>query len=282
MYYNARWYDPALGRFAQADSIVPPGVQGLDRYAYVNNNPMRYTDPTGHCPICVIMIGTGLALVGAVMAIDQINYGAEEYNWASQQSGLAGEQQAAQQWQDNCMGQCHYAHAAETTPGAIVGGERPATPIGDVLVDGAWNMTQGATSLVGSAAEIGIAGAAANKLMSFNNKGSMFLTADEFNTFGDSYGGNRGYTFITSPVGGDIAENAASIEEMGRLLGRDFPSGSTIYRIDIDNIAAHNSRMPFAGNKYWIPGGFTRGGLPERIIDSLDLRYLNRHTVIPK
>jgi len=48
MFYNARWYDPALGRFAQADSIVPPGVQGLDRYAYVNNNPMRYTDPTGH------------------------------------------------------------------------------------------------------------------------------------------------------------------------------------------------------------------------------------------
>ena len=48
MYYNARWYDPALGRFTQADSIVPPGVQGLDRYAYVNNNPMRYTDPTGH------------------------------------------------------------------------------------------------------------------------------------------------------------------------------------------------------------------------------------------
>ena len=27
MYYNARWYDPSLGRFAQADSIVPPGVQ---------------------------------------------------------------------------------------------------------------------------------------------------------------------------------------------------------------------------------------------------------------
>ena len=48
MFYNARWYDPALGRFAQADSIVPGGVQGLDRYAYVNNNPMRYTDPSGH------------------------------------------------------------------------------------------------------------------------------------------------------------------------------------------------------------------------------------------
>ena len=48
MFYNARWYDPTLGRFAQADSIVPGGVQGLDRYAYVNNNPLRYNDPTGH------------------------------------------------------------------------------------------------------------------------------------------------------------------------------------------------------------------------------------------
>ncbi|MGI5985443.1 MAG: RHS repeat-associated core domain-containing protein [Oscillospiraceae bacterium] len=50
-YYNARWYDPTLGRFMQADTIVPPhqGTQGFDRYAYVNNNPMRYTDPTGHC-----------------------------------------------------------------------------------------------------------------------------------------------------------------------------------------------------------------------------------------
>jgi RHS repeat-associated protein len=48
MFYNARWYDVSLGRFAQADSIVPPGVQGLDRYAYVNNSPMNYVDPSGH------------------------------------------------------------------------------------------------------------------------------------------------------------------------------------------------------------------------------------------
>ncbi|NOH04091.1 MAG: hypothetical protein HND47_20035 [Chloroflexi bacterium] len=48
MFYNARWYDPSLKRFAQADSIVPPGVQGLDRYAYVNNSPIQNTDPTGY------------------------------------------------------------------------------------------------------------------------------------------------------------------------------------------------------------------------------------------
>jgi pimeloyl-ACP methyl ester carboxylesterase len=49
MFYNARWYDPALGRFAQADSIVPGGVQGYDRYAYVNNSPLNHTDPSGYC-----------------------------------------------------------------------------------------------------------------------------------------------------------------------------------------------------------------------------------------
>ncbi|MCG2783910.1 MAG: hypothetical protein L6461_02280 [Anaerolineae bacterium] len=51
MFYNARWYDPQLGRFAQADTIIPEqtqGTQAWDRYAYVNNNPLRYTDPSGH------------------------------------------------------------------------------------------------------------------------------------------------------------------------------------------------------------------------------------------
>jgi RHS repeat-associated protein len=50
MYYNARWYDNTTGRFAQADTIVPGGVQGLDRFAYVNNNPVNGVDPSGHSP----------------------------------------------------------------------------------------------------------------------------------------------------------------------------------------------------------------------------------------
>ena len=49
-FYNARWYDSALGRFAQADTKVPEsqGVQAYNRYSYVNNNPLKYTDPSGH------------------------------------------------------------------------------------------------------------------------------------------------------------------------------------------------------------------------------------------
>jgi RHS repeat-associated protein len=47
-FFQARYYDPAIGRFISADSIVPPGVQGYDRYAYANNSPVVYSDPTGH------------------------------------------------------------------------------------------------------------------------------------------------------------------------------------------------------------------------------------------
>jgi RHS repeat-associated protein len=49
-YYGARWYDPALSRWTQFDSIIPgnQGVQAYDRYAYVNNNALKYTDPSGH------------------------------------------------------------------------------------------------------------------------------------------------------------------------------------------------------------------------------------------
>jgi len=51
MFYNARWYDPSLSRFTSADILIPGGVQGLDRYAYVQNNPLLYVDPSGHCGI---------------------------------------------------------------------------------------------------------------------------------------------------------------------------------------------------------------------------------------
>ena len=43
MFYGSRYYDPALGRFIQADTIVPGAFnpQAFNRYAYVRNNPVN-------------------------------------------------------------------------------------------------------------------------------------------------------------------------------------------------------------------------------------------------
>jgi RHS repeat-associated protein len=45
---NGRVYDPALGRMLQADPLVGPGNQSLNRYSYVVNNPLALTDPSGY------------------------------------------------------------------------------------------------------------------------------------------------------------------------------------------------------------------------------------------
>jgi len=47
---NARMYDPVLGRFLSPDTYVqfPENAQSYNRYTYVNNNPLSFTDPSGH------------------------------------------------------------------------------------------------------------------------------------------------------------------------------------------------------------------------------------------
>jgi RHS repeat-associated protein len=45
-YYNARYYDPVVGRFLSADTVQGNGM-GMDPYAYVGGNPETNTDPTG-------------------------------------------------------------------------------------------------------------------------------------------------------------------------------------------------------------------------------------------
>ncbi|MBI5123086.1 hypothetical protein HZA75_04485 [Candidatus Roizmanbacteria bacterium] len=49
-YYNARYYSSDIRRFTQPDTYTSNiyNPQDLNVYSYVLNNPLRYTDPTGH------------------------------------------------------------------------------------------------------------------------------------------------------------------------------------------------------------------------------------------
>ena len=50
VHMNGRIYDAKLGRFLQADPVIqfPHYSQSYNRYSYVLNNPLAYTDPSGY------------------------------------------------------------------------------------------------------------------------------------------------------------------------------------------------------------------------------------------
>ena len=64
--YNARQYNPILKRFLQADTVIFDhyNPQSLNRYSYTVNNPLKYTDPTGHFVFAVVAIP---AVIGVVV-----------------------------------------------------------------------------------------------------------------------------------------------------------------------------------------------------------------------
>jgi RHS repeat-associated protein len=68
---NARIYDPVLGRFMSADPTVetPFIPQILNRYSYVGNNPLSFTDPSGLCFLGCFWKSSWFAAIVAVAII---------------------------------------------------------------------------------------------------------------------------------------------------------------------------------------------------------------------
>jgi RHS repeat-associated protein len=64
IHMNGRLYDPKLHRFLQPDNFVqePYNTQNYNRYGYVFNNPLKYTDPSGEYGIAEAII------VGAIIS----------------------------------------------------------------------------------------------------------------------------------------------------------------------------------------------------------------------
>lgn len=72
-FYNARWYDPTIGRFTSPDTIVPGtgNPQALNRFSYVYNNPMGYVDPSGHFG-CIVNSGVNVTVQQCIDWFNQV------------------------------------------------------------------------------------------------------------------------------------------------------------------------------------------------------------------
>jgi RHS repeat-associated protein len=73
---NGRMYDPVLGRFLSPDNFVqdPYNSQSYNRYGYVLNNPLMYTDPSGEIIPILIAIGVGMLIdYGIQVTMNYIN-----------------------------------------------------------------------------------------------------------------------------------------------------------------------------------------------------------------
>ena len=79
-YLNARYYNPEWRRFISPDDTAyldPESVNGLNLYAYCNNDPVNYADPSGHFMISTaVLIG---AIIGAVVGAG-VGFGIAVYN----------------------------------------------------------------------------------------------------------------------------------------------------------------------------------------------------------
>jgi RHS repeat-associated protein len=66
VHLNGRVYDPLIGRMMSADPFVPDplNAQAWNRYSYVINNPLAFTDPNGYCFLGMCSWGKAISTFG--------------------------------------------------------------------------------------------------------------------------------------------------------------------------------------------------------------------------
>ncbi|WP_276576603.1 RHS repeat-associated core domain-containing protein, partial [Bradyrhizobium sp. 21] len=71
VHLNGRVYDALLARFTSADTMIesPYSTQGWNRYSYVGNDPLTFTDPSGHCFLGCFWQHIGSGISSAVHAV---------------------------------------------------------------------------------------------------------------------------------------------------------------------------------------------------------------------
>ncbi len=125
-YLQSRYYDPAVCRFINHDNYAATGqgLVGYNMFAYCNNNPITYADPSGHRPIWEKRYGS------MVMYTDTGAGG--QFSSANEAAQNVGKTMAIMTQSDNLERACAI-YKDETNGyyfGEIVTGEHDYVPVG--------------------------------------------------------------------------------------------------------------------------------------------------------
>ena len=77
-YLQSRYYDAYTGRFINADGQLNGGLLGYNLFAYCENNPVMYVDPTGESVLIALLIGAAIgavSLFAITMCVDYMDDG---------------------------------------------------------------------------------------------------------------------------------------------------------------------------------------------------------------
>lgn len=235
MYYSdgksyGRYYDPALGRFAQADTTVPSLLsQGLNPYSYSYNNPLRFKDPDGHDPQDVVrnVADFGMGVIAQVAYNNTTVVPAYQQNFAPR----PWESEAAQ-------------------AGRVVG---DVVSVGQAALE-----ASGGAGLIGGGGVLAIAGAQTGVGVVVGAAGvavgaGAVVHAGSVATAAGSHAGNQIGVWMSRGSGGTTAGSGkyGITSELGKLDGMS--------RAELDKFATSQGAQ-----KNVTQGGYTRYKFPDR------------------
>lgn len=159
---NGRVYDPQLGRFLSPDPHVQfvGNLQSYNRYSYVLNNPLRYTDPTGYfnsddftqvmlkaIPVAIVVVGViacpATAGGGCLLAFGAV---------AAMEAAFIAKAQGASNGEAFMVGWVVMMSSALGVAGASVGA---TTPMQQILVGAGSGAMQGLFATIAGGGNLG-------------------------------------------------------------------------------------------------------------------------------
>ena len=268
----------------------------LNRYMYVKGNPIRYNDPSGHCMVLYSDFGVSCYDENSqnfVKRKQEIWANDKELDLANSimQKNTDKIYESMDAFEIDNNGDYYglsFGYTAFFFAYSILGGYREDTDEEEVEFDGA----NFAMDVLGGFSDIAIDGAAGfdenivsplihNKpiLPFFQYKGYTVGPADDIEMFGDDWGGHSGQVYITDWFGYQKIKRQTSNTGINDVLGLEYPNDVQLQVVEIPWIMLYKQRFPMGGNKYYMPGGTTSGGVSERIISPINISGFKKYNI---